>query len=869
MAESGQGGELLETDAVRACSGDSTGLCDAEARMFRLLEDSSSSVFMTDVEGRTTYVNSSLLEMLEVSSSAELVGRSFLPERFWVNPDDREKFLRQLRSCQVATSELALKTAGGRNISLVVFSIFTAGKAGDIVGMQGTIYDITERCLAERRLRESEERYRRITGAVTDYIFSVRFANGRLVETIHSDASVAVTGYSPEELKVDPHLWINMVHHEDREAVRRQVCQCMSGDEIEPLEHRIISKGGATRWVKSTLVRHYDDQGELAWYDGLLQDITERKRVEEVLIQVKEQTEESKVELEQVNLQLEASVERANLMTKEAIRANQAKSEFLANMSHEIRTPMNAIIGFSGVLADQELSEEQRKHVNIIRQSGESLLEIINDILDFSKIEAGKLDTEIIDCSLGRLLGTVKALMEPAARKKGLEFKVRHCGRLPAQIRTDPVRLRQCLINLANNAIKFTETGHVHLNVSLRIFENEPFIFFDMEDTGIGIAVDEQKSIFEAFKQADGATTRKYGGTGLGLAITKQLSYLLGGELSLVSEEGKGSVFTIMIPAGVDVSAQRSLDESDFADVPEGAEARTYPVAHERFSGHVLVAEDSKTNQILIRVLLERLGLRVTIVEDGRRAVDEVLDEHFDLVFMDIQMPQMNGFEATRMLRAEGVDIPVIALTARAMKGDDKKCISSGCNDYLAKPIDREELLRVVRKYLALEEQALSEKIETVSSEVDELSQLCSDDVQSRSRSDESIHELGCEDAVDWDAIVRVCGDEGVIRSIAGAILEDGPRSIELIAEGFRGGDAKEVRLYAHRLKGAALTIGAIRLSEKSFGLECAADDGDMVTSASLFDEVRAEFEKLALFLSQPDWIEKAKQQKAYKQSKT
>jgi len=862
MGNSELAGEFVETDAVETGCGDSIKPEGAGAKIFRFVEDSSSSFYMTDLQGRTTYVNRSLAKLLEISDPIELIGQPFLPEQFWANPKDKERFVKHFEAREAQIGELALRTAKGRSIHVIAFSTFTRDSGGHVDGLQGVLYDITEWCLAERRLRESEERYRRITAAVTDYIFTVRFENGKVVETAHGDASVAVTGYASEELHADPNLWINMVHPEDRITVRKQVSQCMCGEEIEPLEHRIISKDGSTRWVRSTLVRHYDGQGQLTSYDGLLQDITERKRVEEVLIQVKEQTEESKAELEEVNLQLEASVERANLMTKEAIHANQAKSEFLANMSHEIRTPMNAIIGFSGVLAEQELTDEQKSHVSIIRESAEGLLAIINGILDFSRIEAGKLDTEIIDCSLGQLLGSVKALMEPAARKKGLEFKVQSSDQLPAQIRTDPVRLRQCLINLINNAIKFTERGHVHLNVSLREVGSGPLLFFSVEDTGIGIAIDKQESIFEAFKQADGATTRKYGGTGLGLAITKQLAYLLGGELSLSSEEGKGSVFTIMIPAGVDVSEQQPLERNDFSDAGEPVAVRDSGQApEEKFSGRVLVAEDSKTNQLLIRFLLEQIGFEVTMVEDGQAAVDKVLSESFELVFMDIQMPQINGYEATRMLRRNKVVVPIIALTAYAMKGDDQKCLSAGCNDYLAKPIDRGKLLTVVRKYLASEEQSFSDKNERTRSGADELSRLCSD----AGRSDKPIEVSDFEEVIDWGTVIGVCGDEGIVKGIAGAILEDGPRSIGLIAEGLKSEDAGEVRLYAHRLKGAALTMGAVRLSEMAFGLECAADDGDLSTSASLFEDVRSEFEKLAFFLSEPGWIEKAKQQKSTK----
>ena len=389
----------------------------------------------------------------------------------------------------------------------------------------------------------------------------------------------------------------------------------------------------------------------------------------------------------------------------DADAANKAKGEFLANMSHEIRTPMNAIIGFSEVLAEEiRLTDEEKHYVDLIQESSQILLQVINDILDFSRIEAGKLDIEIIDCSLGRLLIVVESLMRPAAIEKGLEFKILQCGELPAQIRTDPVRLHQCLINLINNAIKFTERGHVYVNVSLQEVNDkgtpEPYIYFDVEDTGIGIPVDKQGSIFEEFMQVEGGCASKYGGAGLGLAITKRLAHLLGGELTLTSEMDKGSTFSLMIPAGIDVKSQPLFNKYDFVnelnqepDTPDAPEQA-------KFSGRVLVAEDSPTNQTLIKLLLEKMGLQVTITENGNQAVREALSQAFDLILMDIQMPNMNGYEATRTLRRKSVKTPIVALTAHAMKGDDQKCISAGCDDYLAKPIDRKELLEIICKYL-------------------------------------------------------------------------------------------------------------------------------------------------------------------------
>ena len=325
----------------------------------------------------------------------------------------------------------------------------------------------------------------------------------------------------------------------------------------------------------------------------------------------KQQTEVSKAQVEQINHRLEQSIHRANELATQATGANKAKSEFLANMSHEIRTPLNAIIGFSQVLSEQSMTHEQGEYVGIIRDSGETLLRLISDILDFSKIEAGRLDTERISFSLQRLLDTLESLMSPKAARKKLDFEIVTCNDLPAYIVTDPARLRQCLINLIDNAVKFTETGHVYVNTSIEIVEAVPFIRFDIEDTGIGIPPDRQKAIFEAFTQADGSTTRKFGGTGLGLTITRKLAALLGGSLSLSSEPDRGTVFSLTIPAGLDIRKQPQL--VDVEDTDHTTQDQTLP----QLSGRVLVAEDTLTNQMLIRLLLEKTGLEVEIV-DGR-----------------------------------------------------------------------------------------------------------------------------------------------------------------------------------------------------------------------------------------------------------
>ena len=430
---------------------------------------------------------------------------------------------------------------------------------------------------------------------------------------------------------------------------------------------------------------------------SLQTEIQQRKQSTKEVTLARTRAEQAQLEIRQVNRQLKTAVDRANKLAEQAIVADVAKSQFLANMSHEIRTPMNAIIGFSDVLAEEKLTENQKQHVGIIRDSSKTLLQVINDILDFSKIEAGKMDVEHIECSLKKLLGNIELMMSPAANGKNLEFKVNYGPHLPAVIKTDPVRIQQCLINLCNNAIKFTKQGHVHLNVSLQEDSDGTQIKFEVEDTGIGIPVEKQETIFEAFMQADGDHTRKYGGTGLGLAIARKLIKLLGGSISLKSIPGKGSTFTIVLPPGVDVNNQPSIGE--YVE-PDETEDESSDFEQYQFTGKVLVAEDTPTNQLLIRLLLEKLGIDVTIVENGKEAVEIASDESFDLIFMDMHMPEMSGYEATEVLRQKGLLTPIVALTASAMKGDAEKCMAAGCSAYLCKPIERAVLLQIIQRFM-------------------------------------------------------------------------------------------------------------------------------------------------------------------------
>lgn len=430
----------------------------------------------------------------------------------------------------------------------------------------------------------------------------------------------------------------------------------------------------------------------------VVNNITDRKNAEQQLRLAKEQAERANREMEHLNARLETAARQANTLAQEAMDASKAKSDFLATMSHEIRTPMNAILGFSELLMEESLPPQQREYVDMIHNSGKTLLALINDVLDLSKIEAGKLSVEILDTRLDVMLEEMESMFRPMAAKKGLELAVLQCEELPQTIQTDPTRLRQCLINLINNAIKFTDQGHVYVNVSRRQKHNKTYIQFDVEDTGIGISADKQQSVFEAFVQAEGSTARKYGGTGLGLAITRKLAGLLGGDLTVFSQPGVGSIFTLTIEAFGKASAAPEWNKYERAEkLHTQADAPSAPLATKT---SVLLVEDNPVNQQLMKVILCRMGHDVTLAENGQQAVDAAQATAFDIILMDIQMPVMNGLEATRILRQKGIKTPVIAVTANALKGDRDLCIQAGCDDYLSKPVDKDRLAEMIARYL-------------------------------------------------------------------------------------------------------------------------------------------------------------------------
>ena len=413
--------------------------------------------------------------------------------------------------------------------------------------------------------------------------------------------------------------------------------------------------------------------------------------------ELQEYSKDLENKVEERTKDLEEAVQEAKKLAEQAQVANKAKSEFLANMSHELRTPMNAIIGFTSVLLSENLDEQHEQYMKTIDNSARNLLTLINDILDFSKIEAGRLDVENIPFHTPQLLEEINSEMRPLAFNKKIDLVIDSSQDVPEIMTGDPLRIKQCLVNLIGNAVKFTEEGYVRLIASFQNDGDLEFVTFKVEDSGIGIPEDKLKLIFSSFSQADGSTSRKYGGTGLGLSITSNLVELMKGEITVESKLNEGSVFAIKIPTTVieDTSQKMVADERYEEDNNVQSSSGVFR------GKKILVVEDNLANQELIETYLKPTGAKFVIVDNGLEGIKVWLDDDsFDIILMDMQMPVMNGYDATEQLRSAKCEVPILALTANAMQGDSDKCIRAGCDCHIPKPLDQGYLINVIKKYL-------------------------------------------------------------------------------------------------------------------------------------------------------------------------
>ena len=473
-------------------------------------------------------------------------------------------------------------------------------------------------------------------------------------------------------------------HHTNSACKACPVCRCFESGQREC--EIVPGLKGSGQWFELSGYPIRDHEGAIIGAVELVRDVTERIKSEEDL---KRQTA--------------ATIE----MAKKAEAANRIKSDFLANMSHEIRTPMTAILGFTDMLledaAKKEYSDDDIKSLNTIQRNGKYLLKLIDGILDLSKIEAGMLEIDRSNFSLKMLLEEIRSMMQVRAAEKGISLELKYEDDIPKEICSDQFRLRQILINLVGNAIKFTESGSVRVGVQLATCDgNHPQLRFDVSDTGIGMNKEQVEKLFQPFTQADISTTRRFGGTGLGLTISRGLARMLGGDILVSSMPSVGSTFSLIVDAEC-VDSDYSLQE----DMPKQLDQGKKPIRPSEFNigGRVLLAEDGPDNQRLISYMLSKVGVEVVVAENGKIAVEKALaarerGEPFDLILMDMQMPVMDGYAAATALGEAEYPCSIVALTADAMQGTKLKCLQAGCQAYVKKPINWAHLSEVMKKWI-------------------------------------------------------------------------------------------------------------------------------------------------------------------------
>lgn len=640
---------------------------ESEQRYKSLFEYNPAGVFSFDVNGRYTTVNSNMEKLLERTES-ELIGMSFEP---LVAPEDiydtAEHFERALQGePQTYESQIILKNGNRRAISLVNVPIVVDGK---IVGVYGIATDITEMRRYIEQIEKLSNEYTLILNSVSEGIFGL---DNEGVATFINPAATRMLGFHAREL-TGKHLldMFQLAHADGGPYVAKEnpiYVALLEGCFHEEQEAIFWRKDGSSFLVSYRITPIWD-RGKRKGAVIVFNDITNEKQI----IRAKELAE----------------------------RADRAKSEFLAIMSHEIRTPMNGIIGMTGLLADTPLDEEQLSYTEIIKDSSDALLHILNEILDFSKIEAGKmvLDHEPID--LVFLVDSVLDLFNSRAAEKDIQLTYHIENRVPSSVVGDASRLRQVLVNLISNAIKFTDQGSVRISITLLDMRptGDCVLEFEIKDTGIGISSDKQDKLFQSFSQLHPAINRKYGGTGLGLAICKKLIELMGGSIDVDSEEGEGATFRFIVPFQpmheALHEASHTGENSHYKDYYPKPEFKYGPL-------RILLAEDHPVNQKLMVEILKKIGYQADVANNGREALSAAIAHPYDIIFMDIQMPEMDGIEATQNIRQrlkEQEQPIIIAVTAFARMEDRQMCLDAGMQDFISKPLRLPEIDRALQKY--------------------------------------------------------------------------------------------------------------------------------------------------------------------------
>jgi len=660
----------------------------------RILEPLSAGLFAFDRDLRYTFWGKNIEKMTGIAERDAIGGVAPEMFPFLVENGDIDKFRDALAGRTSSSSgEYHVPSTGLRGFYNAHF--FPLKDGSGVVGGAVVIVDTSERRASELRLQETEQRFKTMADN-SPVLLWMSGPDGLC--NFFNQTWLEFTGRSlEEEWGVG---WAELVHHEDFQRCMDVYAAHFNARTPFEMEYRLLRKDGEYRWILDRGAPRYLPDKSFAGFIGSCIDITDRKRAEEELLSAKRAAEV----------------------------ASEAKSNFLAVVCHEIRTPLGIILGFSELLASEAQSNSEKLNwVNGIKRNGALLSNIINSILDLSKIEAGKLELTASEISLGELIEEIACLMELQAAEKGLSFSIRSDANDLDRIVVDPLRLKQILVNVIGNAIKFTTSGGVEVRCHLlRVAPDSCRIFFDVIDTGVGLRHGQSNLIFEPFTQADGSMTRTYGGTGLGLTLARKLARSLDGDVRLLaSEPGKGSTFQVEIaakvaaafPVEVKSAVSDGLQQSGLAggvELLKGASASTSFASSSSSSSasavvalplkgmRVLIVEDSRDNQILIGRFLKAAGGIVEYADDGVSGVEKALNDEgggFDVVLMDIQMPRKNGYEALADLQKKAFATPVVALTAYALKQDRERILERGFIEHLSKPVDRGRLIEVVSQF--------------------------------------------------------------------------------------------------------------------------------------------------------------------------
>jgi PAS domain S-box-containing protein len=644
---------------------------DSERRFRSIVENTDAGYFFIDRQGYYRNVNQAWLKMHKYHDAQQVLGKHFTDLQKAIDIEAATTRVKEIMAGnpQYLTGEISRRCADG-SIGFHTFSARPVEQTGEVIGIEGFLIDSTEQMHAKQALHESEERFRKLIEksplptVVTDLKGVVYFFNDRFTE---------IYGYTIDDIShVDQ--WYELAYPDEdyRRIVRTTWDNAVekafaSNTDIEPQEWEVTTKDGRKRRCEFRMM----PSGGMSMV--IINDVTEQYQAIEAIRRAK----------------------------NEAEAASLAKSQFLANISHEIRTPMNAIIGMSGLVLDTKLDDQQRDYMEIVNTSSTHLLSLLDDILDLSKIEAGKIELQKRPFNLSHEINACMEAMIQRAHDKGLEINLKVNPDAPDTLLGDVGRWRQVLLNLTGNAIKFTKAGSINVKVDIKSHHKQKITLqTSVSDTGIGISSQKLDTIFDPFSQADASTTRKYGGTGLGLTISRQLVEMLGGEIWVESTPGQGSRFSF--------TTEFQLDNIPPVHSEPNAHADTTSEPLPRYKSlkglRALLAEDNLVNQRLTKALMEKQGFRVTVAENGRQALKAVAVRRFDLILMDIGMPEMDGLAATRAIRkmedADQPEMPILAITAHALKEDQERCLAAGMNGFLTKPIEAKQLYEMVQKIL-------------------------------------------------------------------------------------------------------------------------------------------------------------------------